>query len=194
MCDVVTAITIGSTLIGAYGQYQQGQYQSGMAEYNAGVQRNNALIQERQASDTITRGAQLEEQQRDKVRGMIGTQRARGAAQGLLVDSGSLGDLTDQTAAFGEEDAQTIRTNAMREAWGYKVGAGNSRASATALDSQADMYSSAGTMNAAGTLLTGASSVGSKYGWFNGKSSLVGADQLGTSGVGYSRKKTNWLE
>lgn len=166
MCDLATAFTVGSTLIGAYGQYKQGQYQSDMSEYNAAIMRNNSIVQERQASDAITRGATLEEQQRDKVRMMIGKQRANTAGAGLLVDSGTPGDLTDQTAMFGEEDAQTIRINAMNEAYGYRTGASNSRAQAKALESQADMYSSAGTMNAAGTLLTGAASVGDKFGWF----------------------------
>lgn len=165
MCDVATAFTVGSTLIGAYSQYQQGQYQEDMGEYNAAIMRNNAMIQERQASDAITRGAKLEEQQRDKVRMMIGKQRANTAGSGLLVDSGTPGALTDQTAMFGEEDAQNIRVNAMNEAWGYKTGAANSRAQGAQYKSQGEAAASAGMFGAAGTLLSGAASVGAKYNW-----------------------------
>lgn len=171
MCDIGTAFTVGSTLIGAYSQYQQGQYQKDMGEYNAAIMRNNALIQERQASDAITRGAKLEEQQRDKVRMMIGKQRANTAAQGLLVDSGTPGVLTDETAMFGEEDAQNIRVNAMNEAWGYRVGAANSRAQAAAYKSEGQAAATSGMYGAAGSLLTGAAKIGDKYGWWKPASS-----------------------
>lgn len=175
MCDVATALTVGSTLIGAYGQYQQGQTASAMADYNASVQN-------RMARDALTRGGIAEDNQRMKVRGMIGAQRARTAASGLLVDSGSAGELTDETAMFGEMDAQTIRANAMREAWGHKVNAVN-------YQNQGAAASQAGTIGAATTLLTGAVSVGDKYGWF------TPAKPAAAPGADYgSSKMKNWWE
>lgn len=189
MCDFSTAFTVASTLFSAYGQMQQASYQSDMAEYNAAVARNNAMVADWQAKDATARGSIAEERQRVKVRQMIGAQRAQGAAQGLLVDSGSLGALTDETAKFGEEDAQMIRVNAMREAFGYQTDAGNYRAQSAALRSNADAYTTQGYFNAGGTLLAGVSSIGDKYGWWK-PASTSSVPTYGSS----SLPKTNWWE
>jgi hypothetical protein len=52
---------------------------------------------------------------------MVGTQRAGQAAGGVDVGYGSTVDVQADAKYLGELDAQTIRQNAQREAWGYKV-------------------------------------------------------------------------
>jgi len=78
------------------------------------------------------------------------------ATTGLEVDSGSFGDILADTAKFGELDAQTVRTNALKEAWGLQIDATNDRL-------QGSMAGKAGKMNAAGTLLSGASQAFGMY-------------------------------
>jgi hypothetical protein len=98
----------------AYGQIQKGKAESDMADYNANVatQRSNEALQ---------MGSIAEEQQRNKVRQVEGQQTAAMGASGAVAGSGSFGDVLDQTTKFGEFDALTIRSNAMKQAWGLQT-------------------------------------------------------------------------
>jgi hypothetical protein len=99
-------------------------------EQNASTLNSNADILDLKATDAIQRGGVAEDQQRVKTRLMIGTHRATIGASGVDVNSGSAANLQVQTEGVGEQDAQQIRANAMREAWGYSTEAANLRAQA----------------------------------------------------------------
>lgn len=90
----------------------------------------NAHVADLQAKDAVERGAEEESRFRTSVRGMIGSQRAGIAAGNVDVGFGSAVDVQADAAHLGELDALTIRTNAAREAWGYKVEAVDLRARA----------------------------------------------------------------
>lgn len=164
---IETALLVASvagTAMTAYGQIQQGEAAQKAAEYNAEVANM-------QAKDAINRGNIEAEKQRLKAQQVAGAQRAAMGASGAQVDSGSFADILLDTATTGEKDAQTIRTNAMRQAWG--------------LESQAeiDLYQGkqakqAAYMQAGGTLLTGTATAASRMGW--GSSSSIGGDVSGT--------------
>lgn len=121
---------VASTVLTAAGGYQQAQAQKAEARYDAAVAQNNAKVADNQANTELQIGNIEEEQQRRKVRQMLGAQRVALAANNVELSSGSALDLQTETAGFGEEDALTIRANAARRAWGYQVDAGNSRAAA----------------------------------------------------------------
>jgi hypothetical protein len=174
----LTAAAVGIAAVGAmmsaYGMYQQGQQQAAMNEYQSAVASNNAIIanqqaqiQERSAQDALDRGRIEEQQHRLKVSQMMGSQRAATAANGILVDSGSASDILGDTAAMGEMDALTIRSNAEREAYSARIGAWNSQAKATQLMGDSAMYgvaasnaSSNGAWGAGSSLLSSAGSIG----------------------------------
>jgi hypothetical protein len=130
----ITAIVVG--LVGA-GVSAAGQVKAGNANKRAGaaaqdaaesqaeLSEANAKLAEQQAEDATARGAVAENQFRTQVRGMIGSQRAGFAASGVDVAFGSALDVPADAARLGELDALTIRSNAAREAWGYKVTAWN---------------------------------------------------------------------
>lgn len=83
----------------------------------------NAQIAELQATDAIARGIEDENRLRIRSRRLIGSQRAAFAASGIDItdaDSTAVNVFAD-TAEQTEIDARTIRANAAREAWGYKV-------------------------------------------------------------------------
>jgi hypothetical protein len=101
------------------------------SELNAGVHDFNAAALEGQATDAIARGKQTEGLFRKQLRGVIGSQRASFAAQGVEVSSGSAEQVQEDTAYQGELDALQIRTNAAREAWGFQVEATGERLQAT---------------------------------------------------------------
>ena len=131
-----TGLGIG---VQAYGQYKSGKAakkaattaakeeervgaaQREAAESQAALSDYNAAAAGQQAQDAIERGADAESRFRTQVRGIIGTQRANQAAGNINVNWGSSVDVQADAAFLGEMDALQIRTNAAREAWGFKV-------------------------------------------------------------------------
>lgn len=107
-----------------------GQAQRRVAESQAELLDYNASVADLQAQDALDRGVLDEGRYRSQIRGLIGTQRADYAAQGVSVAEGSPADVQADTAFLGELDALTVRQNAMREAWGYQVQAYDTRARA----------------------------------------------------------------
>lgn len=132
-------------------------------EFNAATERNNAIMREYQARDAITRGQKAEAMHRMKVASLFGRQRAAMAAKGIALDEGSpLAILTD-TLQMGEIDSLSIRDNAAKEAWGFRVEGANASA-------RSGMYAAQGSAinpNRAFTssLLTRATSVAK--GWYD---------------------------
>lgn len=158
MCSpmLVGGVMMAGSAISAYGQYQAQDAQLDQA-------RNNAVMADNQASDAITRGALAEEQQLARTRQMLGTQRAAIGASGVEA-SGSAGRLLDDTAAIGAADAMTIRNNAAREAWGFRVETNNFRNQARMLKSQKRMTVLTGLTGSASSGLRGYSSAGGSFG------------------------------
>jgi len=133
---------------------QAGKAQAALANYNA-------QVAEIQAEDAIDRGRIAENQQRINTRRMIGAQRAALAAQGIDINDAdsSAVDVQADTAYLGELDALTIRANAAREAWGYRVQAQDSRTRGAIAEAE-------GKNKAIGTLLTtGGSILYQRYGF-----------------------------
>ncbi|SRR6266478_2308846 len=90
----------------------------------------NAALAEHQAADAIARGQTNEFNRRLKTSQLKSTQTAEFAGHGVALDSGSPLDVLTSTDVMGEQDALTIRNNAVKEAWGYNVEAANYRAQA----------------------------------------------------------------
>ncbi len=163
MCDLIMALTLGSTLLGAVGQVQQAQAQASASEYNAKVQEMNAVVSERRARDAIERGQTEEQMKRQEVQKVLGAQTAAMAANGVDLSFGSPLDTLVDTATLGELDALTIRSNAYREAHDYEVGAVNQRAGAGLSRMEGDAAKRGGYLAAAGTVLTGAGRAYQQY-------------------------------
>lgn len=153
MCDPLTASVVigaGGTLFSAYSQNKE-------SKYNAKIAQNNALINENLAKDAENRGAVDEANHRLKVAQMKSSQRAKFGATGADVNVGSALEVQADTAMMGELDALTIRSNAAREAYGYRGNAAN-------IKSQSSLDTMASKNNIANTLLTGSSKVAG--GWY----------------------------
>lgn len=143
MCNPAAGFAIASMLVTAYGQKKQADYQVNLSQYNQ-------KVETQKAGAAIQAGETAAEQQRQRVRQAIGAQTAAQGASGAQVGVGTFGDITDQTARLGEQDAQTIRLNAARNAWGINAqGLGDQLSGAAA--------KSAGDFNTASTLLQGSS-------------------------------------
>lgn len=146
MCEpaTLTALSIGATVLAggvqAYGQRQQAKYESEVAQ-------QNAKIADMQAENAKQIGSIEEERQRARVRQMIATQRVSFAANNVDAATGTAAEVLGDTAGYGFADAAMIRSNALREAWGFKVDASNERSRA-----KSARYN--GRIGALGTLLT----------------------------------------
>ncbi len=136
---------------------QQAQATAAASNYNAQVQEMNAQISERRAKDAIERGALEEQRKRQEVAQLQGRQQVAMAANGVDLGFGSPLDTLVDTAVLGELDALTIRSNTYREAYDYRVQAANQRAGAQLSIAEGKAAKTGGWLNAAGTILTGAS-------------------------------------
>jgi hypothetical protein len=118
--------------IAAFGAYQQSQNAKTQANYQAQVASNNAKVSEWQAEDAKERGDQAASQVRRKYAALQGTQAASLAARGLDISEGSANAILTDTDFFGDYDQKVTKSNAAREAWGYRVRAGNFQGDAAA--------------------------------------------------------------
>lgn len=144
-----TGLTAASGLMTAYGQYQQGKYQSQVAKFNQRVAQD-------QAADAERRGAIEEANHAQRVRQLMGAQRAASGASGVQINTGSpLAILTD-TAALGSVDALTIRENTAREANAH-------RNQASLYGAEASNASRRGKSSAFSTVLTSGATLADRY-------------------------------
>ncbi|PUB87078.1 MAG: hypothetical protein DBP02_02200 [gamma proteobacterium symbiont of Ctena orbiculata] len=143
------ATSVGGTLLQAYAQNRSGRM-------NAAIQRSNAQSYEDQVTQARAAGRSEEQRQRISTKRALGTARASIAANGFDVGSGSALDRVGDIAKFGELDALTIRYNTELQARGHQADADQARL-------LADLEEDTGNLNAAATLLSGATSVHDRW-------------------------------
>lgn len=124
MCEPTTIAYIAVALT-AVTAYSSAEAQQNQAEYQSKVATNNAKVAEWQAADAKARGDQEAANVRRKYAALQGTQAASLAARGLDISEGSANAILTDTDFFSAYDQNVTRSNAEREAWGYKVKAGN---------------------------------------------------------------------
>jgi hypothetical protein len=151
MCHpaVMIAVTAASTLMSMKAQSDQ-------ASTSAGIARNNATMAEYAAADAQRKGEQDAAAVQRKAASLKSSQRVGAAAHGLDVGYGTAGDLQDQTDFFAQEDVNTVRNNAAKDAWGY-------RAQGQSYQTQARATEHNGQMAVMGTFLGGAGQVADKW-------------------------------
>lgn len=173
----VSAVGIG---LQAYGQHKAGEAAQDVglakakaAESSAQLADFNASVSDKQAEDALDRGDLQAATFRSQVRGAIGSTRATQAAGNIDVSYGSTVDVQADEAFLGTLDEMTIKSNAVRQAWGYNVQAMNYRQQAVIArqTGEADIKAgnasaTAGNIAAIGTIATGAGSLmQQKYGF-----------------------------
>ena len=143
MCEPATITMVAATLISGYAAVKQGETASDIAEHNAKVENYKA-------QSVIQDAGLMEDRQRARVRQIRGAQLAALGASSIDPTTGTASKVLDQTTTMGELDALTIRSNALRQAWGYETQAG--------LDLfQGKASKQAGQLQGFGTLLAGGS-------------------------------------
>lgn len=163
MCDPLTltlaataaagVITAGSQVYAGQAAYQQGKYESQIAERNANLEQANiADAQNRRNIDQMRLWRQVTQK--------LGTERADAAAQGLDVNFGSVADNQTDTLGLGLEDSSTLNANYDKEIKGFDIDAANYRAQGQAALYRGKTERTGSYLAAAGTLLSTASQIG----------------------------------
>lgn len=161
--SIAAVATIGGAGISAYGAYSGGQAKSRQLQYQAGVAELNRKIALQNKDYALQAGETQAQQYGMAAAQRQGSIRAGAGASGLDVGSGSKAAIQDSQRAVTEIDMAQIRNNAARKAYGFDV-------EATQNSAQADLYrmgasdaETAGEISAAGSLVSGAGSVASKW-------------------------------
>lgn len=109
-----------TSAIEGYGQYRASEAQ---ASYTKAIYDANAEIYQIQASETLRKADIEAGKYKKKVKSLLGSQRARMAAQGIDISDvdSSAYDIQEETLKYGYQDVQQIKNNAFREALGLKT-------------------------------------------------------------------------
>jgi len=166
MPQAAGVLSLIGTAVGAVSSYQQGQDMKAMA-------RNNAILQAEQSDQALKQGVIAQNQYRRQLSQLLGRQRAIIAGNNLQ-DAGSPLALQEDTAAQGEADIANIRNQAALDAWGFKVGADQSR-------QRGINYGRAGSASAFADL---ASLAGKGYTMYKNSRPILGGSRL-AYGSGY---------
>ena len=157
----MTAGGIGSSV----GAYYQAQGQKTALKLQARMDEVNAKIAEGQARDSLMRGERQEQASRMSAAQLKSTQRATMGANNIDLGSGTAAAVLTSTDYLSEMDANTIKANALREAWGYRMEGVNLRGSAGVNRATARGIDPTGA--ALNTLLTEATKVAGAYASFS---------------------------
>ena len=153
----------GGSLLSAFGAISKGQSESQMYSYQAQVAQLNSKIAEQNRDYALASGEQEAGRYGMKARQEAGSIRAQQGASGIAVNSGSAVDVQESQAQIAKMDLGTIRNNAARVAYGYSVEAASQTNQATLYGMAASNASKAGNISSLASLLSGASSVSSKW-------------------------------
>lgn len=159
-----TILLAASSAMQAYGSIREGQAQSASSTYQAQVAKNNQIIANQNADYEIAAGETRAQAQEIKTAQLVGSQKAQQSSNGLEVNSGSNVDVRASTAALGKLDALTIRSNAARAAYGYQTEDQGYAAQAVLDRATGANAKTASYIDAATSIIGGASKYTEKYG------------------------------
>ena len=123
-----------------------------------------------------------------RTRLLVGSQRAAFASRGVDLSSESVADVIATTTEVGERDALMTRSNAQREAQGFKIEGMNYKSSGALARMEGQNAKMAGKIGATGTLLGTAGSVATK--WYD--AGIGGSTPPAASTSGWGTKKAVW--
>lgn len=164
---VVAAIGAAAAAAGAAtsvaGQLQQASAAQASAKYQSQVAAGNQAIATQNAEFASAEGEQQAAVQEQKTRAQEGSILAGQASSGVDVNSPTASGVRASANVIGAEDAQTIRSNAARQAYGFETQSTNfgNQASADIAAGQNDITS--GDIGAGAGLLNGAGNASLNY-------------------------------
>ena len=155
---ILSAAGAASSTVGAYYSAKGEKVALGL---QADLDAINARLAEGAARDSLARGEREYGASRLRTAALKGSQIAGLDAAGIDIGYGSAARILTGTDMIGEIDADTIKANATREAWGHRIDAGNLRSSSQVNRMSAKAINPG--MAAVSTLLTEGSQVAGQY-------------------------------
>lgn len=152
------------------GSYYAARGQKSSLQFQARIDEINAQMADASARDVLRRGERQEQSQRMSTAQLRSRQRAVMGASGVDLGSETAAAILTSTDYLGEMDANEIKANAMRDAFGLRMDAGNYRASASM--NRATSKAINPLMQATGTFLTAAAGYGADYTSFKDSGAL----------------------
>lgn len=145
--------------INAFGSIGVTKHNNAIAQSQANIARLNAQMMERQAQGVL-RSAEKAIVTKTMQAGQVkSSQRARLAANGIAVGVGSAAEIQASTDIIKEIDKNQLKSNAVADAWGYRMKAVGYEGDA--LMAMAKKQSAG--LNFGSTLLSGASQIANNY-------------------------------
>jgi hypothetical protein len=154
VCEPATIMTI-ATIATAAGTAFAGYTAYQGAKATEATAKMNQDFELRAADDAMARGEKEAMAHYRQVSALRARQTAEFGAAGLDVAFGSPLDVITDTNILGNEDANTIRENAMREAEGHRISAYNYESEAAMAKFEQKAIPISTGLSVAGTLLTG---------------------------------------
>ena len=168
--DPLSIIGVGLSAVGtlgsALGSMQSANAQAAQANYAAQVARNNQQIEQQNAEYAARAGEAQAQAEQMKGRATYGRALAGLAANNVDVNTGSAVDVLQTERETGLLNTENVRQNAALQGYGYRSQATNFGAEAGLESAKASQARTAGFMGAATSLLSGASNIGSKFGFW----------------------------
>lgn len=147
--------------INAFGSFGLTKYNNRIAQRQANIARLNAQMMMGQYEATLRANEKAVQQKTMAAGRAKSSQRAALAANGVALGEGSAAELTASTDIVKEMDVNTMTSNAVREAWGYRMKAADFEGQALMAEAQKQNK----WLNFGVSLLGGASQVASSYGF-----------------------------
>ena len=158
---VIDAVSIISTISSVGSSFSSAQAQKDQMAYQAGVDRNKAVIRERQAVDVTKRGEEDARAKKAQIASISDRQLVTLAGQGGDVTTGTSVDLLAETKERGKLEEKKIINNAARKATAVRADATTATADAIAGQHASDSINPL--FDAGGTALKGFGQVGAQW-------------------------------
>lgn len=166
---------VASGAMGAFGQIQQGQAAAGAAKFNAQIAKENAAQERQNAAIVGQAGAEQAAQASMRGKEQAGSFAANKGAGGVQMNTGSSQQTGQSIADLTQLDAMTVRSNAVKQAYGHEIQAVNKQAEASLDLEQAKEDIQSSQIGAATTFLSGASTGAANYAQFQ----MAGGNSFG---------------
>ena len=174
------ALSAIGTGIGAMGQMQQASAAKASADYQAKVAQGNAEIASQNANMAAASGEAQAAISEQKTRATVGAELAAQGSSGVDINSPTATAVRTSQDMTGQLDAQTIRSNAARQAYGYETQSTNFENQSSADTAQGNNAMTAGEVGGAGSLLSGVGNASLNYAGVMNKASGFTSDQTAT--------------
>lgn len=103
------------------GAYAQNRAIKASGDYQATVARTNTALADLEGDEALRIGSSMASRRNVKSQQEVGSARVAFAGQGVDLSSRTVRDVTASVREVGAMDELTIRNNAARARWGYKV-------------------------------------------------------------------------